>query len=222
MNAKTVGVVGAGNLGRGLVRRLTQAGHRVAICDHNPDRAADVAASASQGQPGRAVSVPVAEVLAAEVVVLAVWYPGTIDFAKAQQHPLEGKIVVDVANPLDDSYTGLTLPPTTSAAEELAAALPASSVVKAFNTVLAPTLYAGEVGGTALDAFVASDDEGARAVVLAMLDGTGLRGLDAGALVNARLLERLTAFGIELGQRYGLGFDFGFKYLPEGPLDLGS
>ena len=34
------------------------------------------------------------------------------------------------------------------------------------------------------------------------------------------LLERLTAFGIELGQRYGLGFDFGVKYLPTTDLSV--
>ena len=45
-------------------------------------------------------------------------------------------------------------------------------------------------------------------------------GLDAGALANSRLLERLTAFGIELGQRYGLGFDFGVKYLPTTDLSV--
>ncbi len=51
---------------------------------------------------------------------------------------------------------------------------------------------------------------------------TGLRGLDAAALAHSRLLERLTASGIEIGQRYGLGFDFGVKYLPTTGLSVKS
>jgi predicted dinucleotide-binding enzyme len=54
----------------------------------------------------------------------------------------------------------------------------------------------------------------AKHAVIDALHGSGLRALDVGALANSRLLERLTAFGIELGERYKLGFDFGFKYLP--------
>jgi len=86
--------------------------------------------------------------------------------------------------------------------------------VKAFSTVPAPTLLAAEIDGAPLDTFVASDDDAAKSTVIDALQGSGLRALDAGVLANSRLLEQLTAFGIELGQRYKLGFDFGFKYLP--------
>ena len=178
-------------------RRLTAAGHTVLLFDHNADKAANVAAQARDGQPGRASAAEDAEALAADVVVLAIWYPGTVEYARANSAALSGKVVVDISNPLDDSFTGLTIDPTTSAAEQLAAALPV-----------------GELDGTPSDTFVASDDDKAKATVLELLEGTGLRGLDAGKLSNARLLERLTAFGIELGQRYGLEFDFAFKYLP--------
>jgi 8-hydroxy-5-deazaflavin:NADPH oxidoreductase len=201
-------------MGSGLVRRLTAAGHTVLLTDHNADKAANVAAQARDGQPGRASAAEDAEALAADVVVLAIWYPGTVEYARANSAALSGKVVVDISNPLDDSFTGLTIDPTTSAAEQLAAALPDSSVVKAFNTVTSTVLPVGELDGTPSDTFVASDDDKAKATVLELLEGTGLRGLDAGKLSNARLLERLTAFGIELGQRYGLEFDFAFKYLP--------
>ena len=106
--------------------------------------------------------------------------------------------------------TGLILEPTTSAAEELARAIPGSIVVKAFNTVPAPTLLAAEIDGAALDTFVASDDDTAKGTVIGALHSSGLQALAAGLLANSRLLERLTAFGIELGQRYELGFGFGY------------
>ena len=220
MSTRTVGIIGAGNMGRGLVRRLAKAGRRVMVADQHADRAEQVAAEAGADQPGTASGVPEEQALAADIVVLALWYPATVEFATANQSALAGKIVVDISNPLDESFTGLSLPPTTSGAEELAAALPNSRVVKAFNTVPAPTLFTGEVGGTTLDTFVAADDADAKAAVMDLLRDSGLRGLDAGALANSRLLERLTAFGIELGQRYGLGFDFGVKYLPTTDLSV--
>lgn len=214
MNSYTIGVVGAGGMGTGITRRRTAAGHTVLVTDSKPGTAAKVAADASAGQPGQARAASAADVIDAGIVVLALWYPGTADFAATHSAALAGKIIVDIANPLDATYTGLTLEPTTSAAEELARAVPGSTVVKAFNTVPAPTLLAAEIDGASLDTFVASDDDAAKHTVIGALHGSGLRALDAGALANSRLLERLTAFGIELGQRYELGFGFGFKYLP--------
>ena len=212
-DARTVGIVGAGGMGTAITKRLTHAGHSVLITDSKPEAAA-LAAKEGDGEPGRAQASSIEEVLAAEFVILALWYPGTTEFAARHSEQLGGKIVVDIANPLDSSFTGLTTDPSTSAAEEVAAALSDSAVVKAFNTVPAPTLLPGAVGGVELDTFVAGDDQQAKDAVMGLLSGSGLRALDAGSLANSRLLERLTAFGIELGQRYGLGFGFGFKYLP--------
>jgi predicted dinucleotide-binding enzyme len=212
MNSYTIGVVGAGGMGSGITRRLTAAGHTVLVADSEPGTAATVAAEASAGQPGQARATSAEDAVSASIVVLALWYPGTVDFAATHRAALAGKIIIDIANPLDATYTGLTLEP--SGAEELARAVPGSSVVKAFSTVPAPTLLAAEIDGAALDTFVASDDDAARHTVIDALQGSGLHDLDAGALANSGLLERLTAFGIELGRRYQLGFDFGFKYLP--------
>ena len=92
--------------------------------------------------------------------------------------------------------------------------------MKAFNTNLAVTLPDGHIDGVKLDTFVASDDADAKGMVIAALAGSGLRVLDAGALANSRVLEAMAAFGIELGDRYGLGQAFGFKYLPSRPLTL--
>jgi predicted dinucleotide-binding enzyme len=71
--------------------------------------------------------------------------------------------------------------------------VPSSTVVKAFNTVPAPTLLAADVDGASLDTFVASDDDPAKNTVINALQSTSLRALDPGVLANGRLLERLTA-----------------------------
>jgi 8-hydroxy-5-deazaflavin:NADPH oxidoreductase len=221
MSTRTIGVAGGGKMARGVARHLAAAGHTVLVFDRKPESAAKVAAEAGDGQPGTVRAAELGEVLAGDAVVIAMWYPGSVKFAGAHAAALAGKIVIDIANPLDETFTGLSIEPTTSAAEELAKVLPGSPVVKAFNTQPAAVLYAGEFGGTGLDTFVASDDAGAKAAVLDLLGGSGLRGIDAGKLANSRLLERLCAFGIELSNRYDTG-GFGFKFLPAGELTTPS
>jgi 8-hydroxy-5-deazaflavin:NADPH oxidoreductase len=208
-DAALIGLIGAGRMAAGIARALSQAGRSVCICDRVPARALALA-----GGQVRAGSVE--DALQAPIVILALRFPAPVEFARAHARELAGRVVVDIATPLDDSYEHLVLPPTTSGAEELARAIPHARVVKAFNTNLAVTLSAGGIDGEELDTFVASDDAEAKRMVIEALAGTGLRALDAGALANSRVLEAMAAFGIELGDRYGLGEsqEFGFKYLP--------
>ncbi|MGF6921810.1 hypothetical protein [Paraburkholderia sp. 40] len=67
---------------------------------------------------------------------------GNAAAALAELGSLEGKVLVDVTNPLTDDYMGLTIGHTTSAAEEIAK-LTGASVVKAFNTLFAQVLDGG-------------------------------------------------------------------------------
>lgn len=203
-----VGIIGAGNMGRAIAGQL--AGGEVLLADRNPDKAKAVVAEIGGGVTPSSMD----EALAADMVVLALWYPGTVEFAREHATQLAGKTVIDISIPLDETWIRLSTDPSTSAAELLAKELPDSSVVKAFNTDTAIALGAGEVGGTALDVFVASDDEQAKKAVMKLVQAAGLRPLDAGRLDNARFLERLTAFQMELSQRYGLEYDIAFKVLP--------
>jgi NADPH-dependent F420 reductase len=156
----------------------------------------------------------VSDALASDVVVLALWYPGTTEFAGEHAAELDGKIVVDISNPLDESWTRLGIDPSTSSAEQLAEQLPGSRIVKAFNTTHAPALAEGQIDAVPLDVLLASDDDAAKSQVSELVKAARLRPIDAGQLDNARLLERLTAFQIELSQRYGLDYRLSFKLLP--------
>jgi 8-hydroxy-5-deazaflavin:NADPH oxidoreductase len=207
----SIGIVGAGNMGRSIATQLAKTGEDVSLADRNPGKAEAVVAEIA-GDGVRAADM--SDTLASDVVVLALWYPGTTDFAGEHTAELDGKIVVDISNPLDESWIRLGIDPSTSSAERLAEHLPGSRIVKAFNTTHAPALAQGQIDAVALDVLLASDDGAAKSQVSELVKAAGLRPIDAGRLDNARLLERLTAFQIELSQRYGLDYRLSFKLLP--------
>jgi len=105
---------------------------------------------------------------------------------------------------------------TTSGAEELQAKLPKSHVVKAFNTVFAQHMESGRLGDQALSTFVAGDYEQSRKRVIELARGIGFDAIDSGPLKNARLIEPLAYFNIQLGYALGMGTQIGFKLLHSG------
>ena len=82
--------------------------------------------------------------------------------------------------------------------------------VKAFNTVFAQNMATGQVKGRKLSLFVASDDRGAKEKVLGLGRELGFDAVDAGPLQNARGLESLGFFQIQLGYGLKMGTDIGF------------
>jgi len=205
-------IVGAGNMARGIGYRVAAGGHSVTFVDRSPAKAAALAAEIGKAQPSAKVAVGAAGApFSAPVVVVALPFDAARDFAKANADVLAGKVVVDITNPLNATYDGLSVAPGTSAAEILAAALPKSQVVKAFNTTFAGPLANGAAGGEKLDVLVAGNDEAAKRTVIALVKDGGLNGIDAGRLERARQLEGLALLGITLQGPLGLGFQSAWK-----------
>jgi hypothetical protein len=195
-------VIGAGNMGAAFVKQLTRAGYHVSVTARDPARAAQVAAA----HPG-AKAVPAAGAAdGADVIVLATGYA---DAAAALRGAgkLDGKVVIDITNPLTADYMGLTIGHSTSAAEEIAKAVPGAEVVKAFNTVFAQVLAEGaDFGnGRKVSVFVAGDSERAKQIVATIAEDIGFAVVNAGGIKNARYLEPVGALNIYLGYGAGLG-----------------
>jgi NADPH-dependent F420 reductase len=127
-----------------------------------------------------------------DVVVLAVPYPAVADVIWARRDQLDDKVVVDITNPLDfETFDSLVVPADGSATAEIAAALPRSRVIKAFNTTFAATLASGTVGDVPTTVLIAGDDADAKSLLAGVVTSGGLRAVDAGALSRARELEAL-------------------------------
>ena len=187
-----VTIIGAGNMGRGIGTRLVAGGHSVTFVDANPGTAertaADVKALAQN--PAKVSTASLGNAELGDVVVLAVWYGTNIELAKQLGAKLAGKVVVDIANPLNASFDGLATAPDSSSAEDVANAITSGAkVVKAFNTNYATTLLAGEVAGQPLDVFIAGDDADAKSKVAELVKGGGMRPIDVGPLSRARQIE---------------------------------
>ena len=120
-----------------------------------------------------------------DIVVLAVPYGALTDVVTTYGEKLNGKIVVDITNPVDLSTFSPIPVDAGSAAQELQAALPGAQVVKAFNTNFAATLASGQVGEAQVNVLVAADDEAAKKAVIDLAEAAGAKGVDAGPLAGA-------------------------------------
>lgn len=165
-----VSIIGPGTMGHAIAGVVTAGGNTVELLGRD--------------QTGTAPT--------GDVVVLAVPYPAVADVLSTHAGHLAGKIVVDITNPLDFStFDSLVVPPDSSAAAEIAAALPDSRVLKAFNTTFAGTLASGAVGPLPTTVLIAGDDADAKAVLADAVRAGGLKAVDAGPLSRARELEAL-------------------------------
>jgi NADPH-dependent F420 reductase len=209
-----VTIVGAGNMGRGIGHRMVAGGHSVTIVDQNPEAAENLASELKGvARAGAKVEVSKLEtVQPGDVVVLAVWYGVNKEVAQKLGTRLNGKVVVDIANPLNSTFDGLATPPDSSSAEELAKLLPAGvKVVKAFNTTFAGTLLSGSVAGLPLDVFIAGDDADAKKKVSQLVTDGGMRAIDAGPLNRSRQIEGMQLLQIVLQGSLGTNWMSGLK-----------
>ena len=178
-----IGIIGAGQIGGTLTRRLTALGHQVFVAN---SRGPASLAGLAEETGAKAVSAAEAA-KAADVVVV------TIPEAKVRDLPKDlfagvpaDVVVVDTGNYYPRQRDGRIA--------EIEAGMPESSwverqlgrpVVKAFNKIYPKHLLeygkaAGTPGRIALP--VAGDDERAKRVVLRLVDELGFDGVDAGGL----------------------------------------
>jgi 8-hydroxy-5-deazaflavin:NADPH oxidoreductase len=167
----SISIIGSGNMGQAISSVASKGGNDVQLLSH---------AEADATQP------------TGDIVVLAVYYPAIADVLAKHGAALAGKIVVDISNPLNlETFDSLVVAPDSSAAAEIAAALPESRVLKAFNTTFAPTVTAGHVGDLPTTVLIAGDDAEAKNALAEVIIAGGLKAIDAGSLRRARELEAL-------------------------------
>jgi 8-hydroxy-5-deazaflavin:NADPH oxidoreductase len=203
----TLAVIGGtGALGSGLARRLARAGHEVIIGSRTRQKAAEAAGALKAGLAGAAVSIEGATNAEAarlgEVVLVTVpWSNHSAILDEIKPHVV-GKIVVDTTVPLvPPRVARVQLPPEGCAALTAQAQLGEGvRVVSAFHNVAAEKLAHDRP--IDCDVLVFGDKPEDRAVVVALAEAAGLRGLHCGPLANSAAAEALTSVLIGINRAY--------------------
>jgi predicted dinucleotide-binding enzyme len=187
-----------------------KAGHTVEVMSRDAAKARALAekvgAGATTGTYGAAPT--------GDIVILAVPYGSAAAVVTDFGNALDGKVIIDITNPVNPDMSGLVTPYGSSGAQEIAKGAPAGAhVVKAFNTLFGHVL----AKGGRLDAFIAADDPEAKARVSTFIESLGLRPLDVGGLHMAATLEALGLMMIGLAKNgagtwdIALHIDIGFE-----------
>ena len=196
-----IAILGTGHMGAGLAALLASADYDVAIGARDPAKAAALAAEIGRKAVGGGVA---AAVKLADVVILALPYGAVGDALKAAGD-LNGKVLIDISNPITADFKGLEIGHTTSAAEEIQKRAPNAIVVKAFNTIFAQLLPREARNAKTLQVFVAGDDAPAKKQVSLLAESIGFEPVDAGPLSNSRFIEPIGEMNIHFGYFLGKG-----------------
>jgi predicted dinucleotide-binding enzyme len=189
------GVMGTGMVGRTVAGKLVELGHEVRIGSRTAGD--DTVAFADAAAFG-------------EVVVNATSGAHSVEALRlAGAENLAGKLLIDIANPLDFSQG---MPPVLafcnddSLAERIQAEFPDVRVVKTLNTVNADVMVDPAIVGEDTDMFVAGNDEDAKAQVTELLRDFGWnRILDLGDVTAARGMEMYLPLWLRLWGATGTG-----------------
>ena len=184
-----VTIIGTGNMGQAIAGVVTKGGNTAELIGHSDS----------------------AKPVTGEIVVLAVPYPAVADILATRGDQLASKMVVDITNPLNyETFDSLTVPADSSAAAQIAATLPRSTIVKAFNTTFAATLASGTAGEVPTTVLIAGDDSQAKSQLADVVTAGGLRAIDSGSLRRARELEALGFLQITLAAQDKMPWTGGF------------
>jgi len=221
-----IAVFGTGTVGPAVAGALAKLGHDVVIGTRDPQATlARTEAGPMGGVPfsqwhaehGDITLTTFAEAAAgSEIVVNATNGTGSLDALNAAgADNLAGKVIVDIANPLDFSQgfpPSLNPVNTDSLGEQIQRAFPDARVVKTLNTMNAGVMAdPASVAGGDHSVFVSGNDTDAKTVVAGLLADLGHRDIiDLGDITTARGTEMLLPIWLRLWGAFG-NADFNFK-----------
>jgi 8-hydroxy-5-deazaflavin:NADPH oxidoreductase len=203
-----IGIVGTGRMGGTLGRLFANRGHVVSMGSRQPERA--------QAQFKDVANCRVASLQESvdfgDVVVLAT--PWQVTHATLMElENLQGKVVVDITNPVSADVSHLTIGGNSSAAEQIAAWSPGALVVKAFNGICAANLERPTFSGEPAQIFYCGEDRHAKNTTADLIEQLGFVAVDCGKLSNARYLEAMAMLSIQMAFAQDHGIDSTFKFM---------
>ncbi|MCH9696169.1 MAG: NAD(P)-binding domain-containing protein [Gammaproteobacteria bacterium] len=186
--ADTIAIIGTGKVGAAIGGVFAEQGHTIIYGSRSPSGLKTLELASKTGD-GAKTAKPDEAAAAADIVVLAVPGMVALDVAKGLGD-LNGKIVIDVTNPL------VVEPPLTftfgvagSNGEMIQAALPDAHVVKALNTINWQSMIDPGTSAGPLSVPLSGDDEASKREVAAMVTAMGLHPIDIGDIETSHWTE---------------------------------
>ncbi|MFK0153472.1 NADPH-dependent F420 reductase [Streptomyces sp. NPDC090499] len=185
---RTIGILGAGEIGRAVAGQAVRHGHEVLIGN---SRGPETLKTVVEQLGPRAHAVTSEDAARPDLVFLAVPFFAVPDLTGLTDW--SGKIVVDTTNQFAAAgpWRGRYDVGDLTGSEWVAERLPGARIVKAFNSLFAAFVAADPRHGEGRQVvFYAGDDTDAKAAVAALLDQFGFAALDLGGLrEGGRLLQ---------------------------------
>ena len=218
MNTKqTIAVIGAsGNMGSAISKSLSKGNYRLLLFSNEKGKTDALINEINNSHAAadlEALECSTDASWEADVIILAVPFQAEKELAEKIREVANQKIVISIANPLNEAYEGLVTSPGTSAAEELQKLLPNAKVVKAFNTTFAADFITPVIDGKQVDSFIAGNDEEALQTIFELVTTAGFNPIVAGDLSVSRTLEAMQLLLIRLGMKYNYDWLAGWKIL---------
>jgi 8-hydroxy-5-deazaflavin:NADPH oxidoreductase len=218
MNTKqTIAIIGAsGSMGSAISKSLSKGNYRLLLSSNdraNVDSLIKDINNSNSSADIEAIDFSKDATWQADIIISAVPFQAEKEVATMIKEVANQKIVISIANPLNDAYDGLVTAPDTSAAEELQKLLPNAKVVKAFNTTFAADFTTPVIDGKQVDSFLAGNDDEAVETVSELVRTAGFNPIAAGKLSVSRILENMQFLLIQLGMKYNYNWLAGWKIL---------
>jgi NADPH-dependent F420 reductase len=196
---------GTGEEGMGLAYRFALAGHDCIIGSRSVEKAHTAVAELRDKDAALSVRGATNADAAAEadIIVVTTPYAAQADTLPPLAAFAAGKIVVSTVVPMsfEAGRASLLAVGEGSAAEQEQALLPGATVVAAFQNLSAKKLLKG--GPLEADVVVCADDDGARRRIMDLAGAiNGVRGVDGGALANAKMVEGITVLLVSINRAY--------------------
>jgi predicted dinucleotide-binding enzyme len=203
-----IGVLGTGAAGQTVASRFVTMGHDVMMGARSADNEKVIGFAERTG--GKAGTFADAA-RHGEFVLNCTRGDTSVGMLSGIAAELRGKILVDVANPLDFSNgfpPHLSVVNTDSLAEQIQRAFPTARVVKSLNTMTAAVMVdPGRVAGGEHSVFVSGDDAEAKRTVVSLLEDFGHTDVvDLGDLSTARGAEMYLPLWLRLMGSLGTPF----------------
>jgi predicted dinucleotide-binding enzyme len=190
-NKTKVAIIGLGNIGKSVAHNLIKGNHPIMLASRDMEKSQALAKELGSQAEAKEIADAITE---ADVIIPAIYFNSLKEFFKTYSAELEGKVILDVSNPIAPDGNGgfkKIIGESESAAKILIDFIPGSAkLIKAFGT-----LGAASLSGEAFSEpdqkvlFYASDSINSNAKVEELITNSGFVPLHIGGLDNAIRIE---------------------------------